>query len=70
MNRQVTTNVPVTRVTYSIEEAAISMGVSSRHVHRLVHTGEMKALRSGRRVLIPADAIGEYLGALTRVAVG
>jgi excisionase family DNA binding protein len=43
------------------------MGLSSRHVYRLVWAGELRAVRSGRRVLIPAAAIEAYLGTLAEV---
>jgi len=45
------------------------LGLSIRTVYRLVWAGELRALRSGRRVLIQPGAIDDYLGALDRVAV-
>jgi excisionase family DNA binding protein len=52
------------RLTYSIEEAASAMGLSSRTVYRLVWSGELRAVRSGRRVLVRLADIEDYLSAL------
>jgi excisionase family DNA binding protein len=57
----------LTRLTYSIEEAAAAMGLSSRSVYRLVWSGELRGLRAGRRVLIRLADIEEYLGSLAVV---
>lgn len=54
----------LTRLTYSIEEAATAMGLSPRTVYRLVWSGELRAVRSGRRVLVRLADIEDYLGAL------
>ena len=59
----------LTRAAYSIEEAASVLGLSIRTVYRLVWSGELRALRSGRRVLIQPGAIEDYLGALDQVAI-
>ena len=57
-----------TRVAYSIDEAAGLLGLSGRTVRRLCWSGELRALRSGRRVLIEPGAITDFLGALDPVA--
>jgi excisionase family DNA binding protein len=51
----------LTRLAYGIDEAAALMGLSSRHIYRLVWSGELRGIRSGRRVLIPAESIQTYL---------
>jgi excisionase family DNA binding protein len=56
----------LTRVAYSIEEAATLLGLSARTVRRLVWSGELHALRSGRRVLIEPGAITDFLGSLAQ----
>ena len=60
MPRRTTAPSPVLapRLSYGIEEAAAAMGLSTRHVYRLVWSGELRAVRSGRRLLIPAAATG------------
>ena len=44
------------------------LGPSIRTVYRLVWAGELRALRSGRRVLIQPSAVEEYLSGLAAVA--
>jgi excisionase family DNA binding protein len=39
---------------WPIEEAASFLSVSSRHLWRLIDASRVKAIRIGRRVLIPA----------------
>jgi excisionase family DNA binding protein len=62
------TPTPMTRVAYSIEEAASLLGLSARTVRRLVWSGELHALRSGRRVLIEPSAITDFLGSLAQAS--
>ena len=52
------------RLTYDVEETASALGVSTRHVRRAIWEGQLRALRSGRRLLIPADALAEYVSTL------
>ena len=68
MRHTLTPTPTPTRVAYSIEEAASLLGLSARTVRRLVWSGELHALRSGRRVLIEPSAITDFLGALDPVA--
>ena len=43
------------------EQAAEMWGCSPNHVRNLIHRGELRAFRLGRRLLrIPPDAIAEY----------
>jgi len=43
------------------EQAAELWGCSPNHVRNLIHRGELRAFRLGKRLIrIPADAIGEY----------
>lgn len=41
----------------SVKDAAKYLGVSDRHLSRLVKEGKVKAARFGRRLLIPADEV-------------
>ncbi|WP_369134329.1 excisionase family DNA-binding protein [Modestobacter sp. I12A-02662] len=50
-------------------EVAAIMRVSKMTVHRLVHGGEMAAVRVGRSFRVPEPAVRDYLsGARTDVA--
>ena len=52
---------PLPRRTYTVAEVAASLGVSNRHVERACQEGELRCLRLGRRILIPADALDALL---------
>lgn len=40
---------------WPIPDAATFLSVSARHLWRLIDAGEVRSIRFGRRVLIPAD---------------
>ena len=42
---------------WSIPEAAGFLGVSERHLHRLLDANKVKSVRLGRRRLIPASEV-------------
>jgi excisionase family DNA binding protein len=50
---------------YTIDDAAEVLDLSSRTVRRLVDSSELRSVRVGTRVLIPADAIDSYLEKLS-----
>jgi len=56
----------VERLAYSIREAAAAIGVSSRTLHDFVKDGSLKHFRVGTRVLIPADALREFIECRTQ----
>jgi len=45
----------------TVRGTAKFLGTSERHVYRLIDSGELRAVRSGRRVLIPRAAARAYL---------
>jgi excisionase family DNA binding protein len=45
----------------TVAEVALAMRVSSMTVYRLVHSGELPAVRFGRSYRVPALAVEEYL---------
>ncbi len=45
----------------TVAEVATMMRVSKMTVYRLVHAGELPAIRVGRSFRVPADAVHEYL---------
>lgn len=53
------------RLSYSIDEVAAMTGLSPRFVRTEVWAGRLRSIKAGRRVLIPARAIEEYLDALS-----
>jgi excisionase family DNA binding protein len=48
--------------TFSVDEVAAILGVSRDTVYQCVSTGEIPALRLGRRLLIPRTALTRMLG--------
>ncbi len=42
-------------------EVAAAMRVSKMTVYRLVHSGELPAVRVGRSFRVPEDAVNDYL---------
>lgn len=53
----------------TVSEVAALMRVSKMTVYRLVHAGELPALRVGRSFRVPEGAVHEYLRG-SRVAAG
>ena len=50
------------RLAYPLPEVAAKLGgISVRSVQRLIASGALKAVRVGRRVLVPADALRAFL---------
>jgi excisionase family DNA binding protein len=45
----------------TVAEVAAAMRVSKMTVYRLVHGGELPAVRVGRSFRVPEDAVNEYL---------
>jgi excisionase family DNA binding protein len=45
----------------TVAEVAKAMRVSKMTVYRLVHSGELPAVRVGRSFRVPEDAVNEYL---------
>jgi excisionase family DNA binding protein len=53
-------NIPE-RLTYSVEEAALLLGVSRAFAYELVKRGEIPSVTFGRRVLIPRSALHKLI---------
>jgi excisionase family DNA binding protein len=56
----------IDRLSFSVLEVAKTLGVSSRTVHSLVKRGDIPHFRIGQRVLIPADALREFIAERTK----
>lgn len=53
---------PTERDAYTVPEVAARLGVTARHIYRLVETGEIPCIRLGRRVVIPTPVYRELIG--------
>lgn len=45
----------------SLDDAAAAMGVSRKHIQRLVNSGELDSLKSGSRTLVVVASIDAYI---------
>ena len=50
------------RKAYSVAEAAGLLGLSRSAVYSLCEHGKLRCLRSGQKIVIPKDAVDEFLG--------
>ena len=50
------------RLTYSVDEAAVLLGVSRSKVYECIRAGKLKATRLGRRFVVSAQALEALLG--------
>jgi excisionase family DNA binding protein len=49
------------RLTWTVEEAAVALGVSRAFAYDAVRRGEIPAIKIGRRILIPRSALRDLL---------
>jgi excisionase family DNA binding protein len=54
----------LTKVAYSVKEAAVVLGVGNTKLWEEINAGHLRARRLGARVLIPAAEIEAWLAAL------
>lgn len=54
---------PLPRIAYTVPEVAASLGLSETETYRLVRNGQIASRKVGRRVLIPAKAIEDFMAA-------
>ncbi len=51
----------VSRLTYRPEDASSLLGVGRAGVYGLIRSGRLRSIRIGRKIIIPASAISEFL---------
>jgi len=49
------------RLAYSVKEFRKKTGLSKNLTYKLLETGTLKSVRAGRRILIPAWAVEDFL---------
>ena len=59
-------NQNIERLSFSVQEAAAAIGVSSRTLHDFIKSGSLAHFRMGTRVLIPADALRQFIESRTQ----
>jgi excisionase family DNA binding protein len=55
--------VPVGRICYAVRETAALLGVGKNLIYREISGGRLRVAKMGKRTLVPADAIREWLDA-------
>ena len=56
------TNTREQRLVTTVTEASFLLGISRSHGYRLIRRGQPRAIRLGRRILVPNRAIDDLLG--------
>lgn len=62
-----TTESVVRPEAYSVAAFSAAFNVPKTTVYDLLHAGKLRAVRTGRRILIPREAVDEWLTSLDRV---
>jgi len=52
---------PIHRLTMSVEEAAIALGISRTFAYEAVARGEIPCVRIGKRILVPIAGLNRLL---------
>ena len=49
------------KIAYSIKEVANTLGCGMNTTYELVHSGELPSFKIGRKIMVPASAIEEFV---------
>ena len=52
------------KIAYSVADAGRAIGRSRSAIYELLHAGEIRAVRSGGRTLIPRESLESYIAGL------
>lgn len=52
---------PGPKTVYTKNELSAELGLSLGMVHRLLKSGQIRSVKAGRRVLVPAEAVADFL---------
>ncbi|MFC5748342.1 helix-turn-helix domain-containing protein [Actinomadura rugatobispora] len=58
----------MTELVLTVDEAAERLRVSRWTLYNLIRSNQLRTIKIGRRRLVPANALAEYLDQLTEVA--
>lgn len=62
MDMEIAPTKQIRRRTYTVAEAALLIGVSRSTAYELVARGELRAIRLGRRWVVPVSTVAEIVG--------
>ena len=65
-----TTQAAVRRLLYPVHEAALQLGIQRTSLYELLKCGELERVKIGRRTLITADSLADYVDRLRMAAAG
>jgi len=54
----------ISKPLYSVLEAISLLGIGKTYFYRELAAGRIRAVKSGRRTLVPAEAISDWIAAL------
>ena len=63
-------NASAVRRTYRVEEVADMLGVARATAYNLVKEGYIRSSRAGRLILVPVEALDEFLSTATVTKTG
>jgi len=52
------------KLTYTITEAAVLLGVGRSAAYEAARTGQLPTVRVGKRILVPREALRQFLAAI------
>ena len=55
------TRVPLTPIAYSVPDAALVLGLGEPTIWKAISTGELAAVKIGKRTLVKADDLDAFL---------
>ena len=61
MARKPPQSAPIQRAAYSVEEAAMALGIGRTYVFQLIKEGNLQTIKAGRRRLVPAKELQAFL---------
>ena len=59
-------NGRIERLCYSVDDAATLMSVGKRSLYREIASGRIKVVKMGKRTLVPAGAIQDWMEAASK----
>jgi len=61
MDTNINTNITSDKLLLTINEAAEQLSITPRTLQRIVHIQDFPTIHIGRRILIPADALRQWV---------
>lgn len=61
-------NPELSKFAYGVDDAAAAIGITRSHLYRAISNGELRSYRDGRRRMVSANALREYVAKREREA--